>query len=325
MEKYILKGQTTDYKLDKSICLKANGKFNDVFLGQNINDGKPVIIKMLNQKLSENQKYIAIFKNEKNINFQNPYIAKTLDYIQDNNNHYIIRQYIHGTDLKNIYKKNIIPNKYKLKFYTQCLQKTLSGLEFIHQNNIIHCDIKPSNIIVEIAEGEKITHDHDFNIKIIDFGLSKVGNENYIKDNAFSLIYAPPELILKMDNLINPSTDLYATAITFYELMTGRTAFYHNNPEIIINLMLNYKLTYTKNIPPILFDILEKAASKLPFGKPPWHYSQLQKLNIVQKGQELRYQTAEDMNNELKNFISKFFFENNKKKSIFGKIFAKRT
>lgn len=104
-----------------------------------------------------------------------------------------------------------------IKIFTR---KILEGLEFIHSKNIIHCDIKPENIMVKLPPkfNTTVVDDDSIIIKIIDFGSSCFTNEisyTYIQ----SRFYRAPEIIIgaKYDNMI----DIWSTGCIIAELFTG--------------------------------------------------------------------------------------------------------
>lgn len=95
----------------------------------------------------------------------------------------------------------------------------LSGLEFAHSRNRTHSDLKPSNILV----------DHEGNVKIGDWGLSRIGpssGANSSFADAFTPAYAAPEEITPKEfGNIDNRTDIYQVGVILYELATGHTPF----------------------------------------------------------------------------------------------------
>ena len=94
-------------------------------------------------------------------------------------------------------------------------------LSRIHNHNIIHKDINPSNIIFN-AETEQV--------KIIDFGISSITtneslilNESNVLEGTFA--YISPEQTGRMNRPLDYRTDFYSLGITFYELLTGQLPF----------------------------------------------------------------------------------------------------
>jgi 5'-AMP-activated protein kinase catalytic alpha subunit len=91
----------------------------------------------------------------------------------------------------------------------------MAGVEYIHQLNIVHRDLKPENLLL----------DHDFNIKIVDFGLSNTfTEEETLKTACGSPCYAAPEMIAgkKYDGVL---VDTWSCGIILYALVCGFLPF----------------------------------------------------------------------------------------------------
>jgi len=318
MAEIILKGKKSNYSFSEKNILKNNGKFNNVYFGTDIFNKQKVIIKVLNQNLSENTQAIERFRREEIIDFEHNNLAQTLEFIKKDNFYFIVRKFIEGYDLKTLSKLNLIKNKNLFEFYIKALICALNGLTEIHNRSILHCDIRPANLVAEFnIESQNIDLKY-INIKIIDFGLSRYKNENLNQKTPYALIYSPPEQILNLGQIINETSDLYSLGISFYELITSNLPFYHANPEIIINLMLTQNLNFNKNISKQLINILQKATSKSIFGKPPTNYSLEQKIEIVKQGQLKRYQKSQEMLDDLNNLNEDIFKTKNWLRKIFS-------
>ena len=89
-----------------------------------------------------------------------PYIVNVLEVFEENNTAYIAMEYISGNSLKDkLAKEGMLPEAEVLRYVHQIGE----ALQFVHQKNILHLDIKPSNILI----------DKDNNARLIDFGVSK--------------------------------------------------------------------------------------------------------------------------------------------------------
>ncbi|WP_017305215.1 trifunctional serine/threonine-protein kinase/ATP-binding protein/sensor histidine kinase [Spirulina subsalsa] len=137
-----------------------------------------------------------------------------------------------------------------------------NSLSEIHQHRIIHKDIKPSNIIVNLA-----TQD----LKITDFGISSLlssENQGISTPNALegTLAYLSPEQTGRMNRLIDYRTDFYSLGITFYELLTGELPFDSLDPIELIHAHLAKEppnpTTLNPQIPPVISNIILKLLAK---------------------------------------------------------------
>lgn len=132
----------------------------------------------------------------------------------------------------------------------------------IHQNNIIHKDIKPSNIIINPTTNI---------VKITDFGIStqllreeqELSNPNLIEG---TLGYIAPEQTGRMNRSIDYRTDFYSLGVTFYEMLTGQLPFASNDPLELIYCHIAHLPTppqhLNPDIPPVLANIILKLLEK---------------------------------------------------------------
>ncbi|OUL37505.1 hypothetical protein BV372_00635 [Nostoc sp. T09] len=139
-----------------------------------------------------------------------PQIPKFFEYLEENQEFYLIQQYIQGNTLS-----QEINSRHKLKEpeVIKILDKLINILVFVHSNNVIHRDIKPDNIILD---------KHD-NLFLIDFGAVKefiVNNTRLQKPGTqiYTQGYAPVE---QMRGFPQPNSDIYALGMTVIEALTG--------------------------------------------------------------------------------------------------------
>lgn len=186
------------------------------------NDKKQISIIELNNKKyilkkikNSDTTLVNMLKNEVNILYKlkDTYISPQLYYYNFNEkNNIIIIELIKG---KTINKLNIENNKQKVSL----MLKILEAVKKIHKMNIIHCDLKPDNIILDLNE----------NIKIIDFGISINDNKNYFIGYG-NTKYCSKEQLNKRN--IDCTTDIYSLGIIFYQLMLGKLPFNGTKSEI---------------------------------------------------------------------------------------------
>lgn len=294
----IIKGKYDDYFFNDENLIKKIGKYNSVFKGKSLNKNKTVIIKKLNNSLKNNQFAVERLKNEAKFNLKHQNIVSSVEFIDNQNDYFLINDFVEGIDFKTFSKKN--RKKLNEQFYIKALISCLEGLSFIHENDIIHRDIRPSNLILIFnSHSQNIDYENP-TVKIIDFGLSKFLQCQNFSTTPFSMIYSPPEQVFKFENLVNASSDLYSLGISFYEIITKKIPFNFINPEIIINLQITQKLKYSNQISKKLFRIISKATEKYFFKIPPNKLDKNVLYEYLSEGQKKRYQSAKDMIEDLK-------------------------
>ncbi len=285
--------------IDNISLLKKKNKYEDVFVGRIKISGKKIIIKRFNKY---NKKAYESFLKEKNVNFKHKNLNQLLDAYENKNHCFIIRNYIHGKDLKK-YNIPIFKRKSKKqKFYLKCTLEALEGLKKLHSNKIIHNDIRPSNLLLSLKDKKNLFKKPD--IKITDFGQAKIKKNPILSyTSAFALIYSSPEQVLKLEELINESSDIYMLGVSLWVLLSGKIPFSHKIPEVIANLQLTYKLPKNHKIDKKIYKIISKATSKIELKKPPSKYSKSNLKSLIFEGQSKRYQSADEMIIDLKNIL----------------------
>jgi len=143
-----------------------------------------------------------------------PHIVNVLDVFEENNTAYIAMEYIEGHSLKYILEKEgILPEGKVLKYTRQIGQ----ALQFVHEKNILHLDIKPSNILI----------DKNDNARLIDFGVSKRYDVEDMETSTTMLTLSKGfASIEQYDNegtqVFSPRPDIYSLGATMYNLLTGK-------------------------------------------------------------------------------------------------------
>lgn len=209
----------------------------------------------------------------------------------------LIREHFDGFDLKEIIATRKLYKKLSTNTILSIFCQVLEALNHLHSLGIIHSDVKPSNIII------KFNDDSEPIVKLIDLEQAHLLNRsNYHHKKPFSLIYSPPEQLLKRTHLINEQSDIYSTGITLYETLTRKRAFENKNPEFAMNLQLTYPLKNEHGVNKELFNIIEKATAKEPFRLPPSHLNAEEIELTLKRGINLRYKNCTEFIVALKMF-----------------------
>ncbi len=131
-----------------------------------------------------------------------------------------------------------------------CIIKTMiNGLAFIHQNNIIHCDIKTSNVLVD-AHGQ---------VKICDFGLS-VFNKEVNNIYCGSILWAAPE-VLSRNHSNSPASDIYGLGLVMWCIAANVDEPYKNittEQEAFDTITSGVKPEIPKNCSPLIYDLIKR-------------------------------------------------------------------
>jgi serine/threonine-protein kinase len=161
---------------------------------------------------------IRRFKHEQRIlaGLNHPGIARLFDGgVTGDGFPYIIMEYVDGTPIDDYCHQQSCTLDHKIELF----ENVLEAVRYAHENLVIHRDLKPGNILV----------DQDGNIKILDFGISKLledEDDMELTQTGARLLtprYAAPEQV-RQEN-ITTATDLYALGIVFYQLLSGEHPF----------------------------------------------------------------------------------------------------
>jgi serine/threonine protein kinase len=241
----------------------GNGKFSTTYLVRDMSRNK-FVSKILKEPCSKIESNIDL--NIKNVQ---------CCYLQKDN--ILIKQYFEGVSFQfNRYSKLI-----GLKV---CLE-LIDIIQRLHEKDIIHCDIKPSNVIYD-------RNNEDVNL--IDLGLSVNCNENIKRSHRYSMIYSSPEVLLNSVECISKESDYFSLCIIIIEILTRRKAYNVSMPMEIINLMIAQEIKTPKcNL--LLFDVLKKGTLKPEFGIPPNQTSKKERNNILNKNIKNRKFNIEDL------------------------------
>ena len=222
-------------------------------------DGKLVVIKVLKTEYPE-LKDIAAFKHEYELikNLEIPGVVQAHSLEKYNNGLAIVLENFDGTSLHKV----IEADKIELIDFLKIGIEITQALGELHQNYIIHKDIKPQNIIVNLE-----THQ----VKIIDFSISsllfqekpKFGNPDLLEG---TLAYMSPEQTGRMNRSVDYRTDFYSLGITFYEMLTGQLPFQVTDPmELVHCHIARQPITIDQlipEIPQVISAIMMKLLSK---------------------------------------------------------------
>ena len=152
------------------------------------------------------------------------------------------------------------------------------GIGEVHHQSIIHKDIKPHNIIVNMAKKE---------VKIIDFGISTLLSREVQQAISPSLIqgtvaYISPEQTGRMNRSIDYSTDIYSIGVTMYEMLLGRVPF---DSQDLMEL-IHYHIAKVPEPPHKIDPTIPRAVSAIV-------------MKCLAKGAENRYHSAYGLKNDL--------------------------
>ncbi len=231
------------------------GGMAEVFLGKDILLERSVAIKMLRNQFHQEKELLEQFQREAKsaAKLVHPNIINVYDVVSDDSNQYIVMEYVEGVTLK----EYISGNKLSLENVLKMSIRLADALQHAHKKNIIHCDIKPQNILL----------DKDLNPKIADFGIAKiVSNQTMVYSNAVmgSVHYISPEQA--EGTQVTACSDVYSLGIVMFEMLTGKVPYTGDSAFAVMRMHTEKEVPqlkdYMENVPAGLQEIIDKALAK---------------------------------------------------------------
>jgi serine/threonine-protein kinase len=271
-----------EYEKIKRLSSGNSNRFGEVFLLKRKSDGELVVLKSFEKS---NQLGFDQLKNEAQFSFSTAGLPEVIDIQESENEFYFLKKYEEGISL------NTYWSKIKKRKRLSKLKEIVSSLEILfdelEKNGIIHCDIKPENILVhEINEKT--------NCSIIDFGLAFYRNQPQVRKTIFQLAYSAPEIILNRLNCANPSTDVFSFCLVVYKLLSGRLPFSNSNPALQTQLQITYPIERPFLFNKKVWKVIEKGLKKHQFKKPPNKYSTSDLDEFLRENSESRYENYKE-------------------------------
>ena len=239
----------------------GSGGMSDVYKAMCHKLNRLVAIKVLKDEFCSDSSFIAQFKLEAQsaARLAHPNIVSVYDVVDEGNLHYIVMELVEGITLKNyISKKGHLDIKEAIGIAIQMAQ----GMAAAHEQNIVHRDIKPQNIIIS----------RDGKVKVADFGIARAASAQTMSTTAIgSVHYISPEQA--RGGYSDARSDIYSLGVTIFEMVTGRVPFEGENTVAIALAHLEDPIPLPSAINPKVPVSLEKIILKCTEKKPEFRYS----------------------------------------------------
>ncbi len=202
--------------------LVGKGSFGKVILVKYFNNEKIYAMKILDKEEIIRRKQIKHTKTERLLleKLHHPFIAQLQFAFQDAKKLYLVTEFMQGGELFFHIKRRTGFKEVSAKFY---MSQIFLAIDYLHKNGYIYRDLKPENILI----------DKEGNIKLTDFGLSKVisndGDINTTNTLCGTLEYIAPEIFQRKP--YDKSIDWFSFGVVLYEMLTGQLPFNIKNEE----------------------------------------------------------------------------------------------
>ncbi|MBN1427497.1 MAG: protein kinase [Anaerolineae bacterium] len=240
------------------ISLIGKGGMASVYLARQRSIGRTVAVKVLPPHLMNDDTFLKRFQREVQAvsRMQHPRVIPVHDYGEDEGIPYIVMAHIEGGSLAQcILEQGALP----LDDVVRLVEQIAEGLDYAHQQGVIHRDFKPSNVLL----------DKGGNAYLLDFGIAKVSQETAQLTGSGIVgtpTYMAPEMFKQ--ELPTPAVDIYALGVTLYQILSGSTPFEGTTPVQLMYSHLNEPVpditSVRQDIPETVQIVLDKAMAKRP-------------------------------------------------------------
>jgi len=220
---------------------------------------RTVAIKVLRKDYSQNADFRARFHQEAKAaaNLSHPNIVTVHDFGFSADQLFIVMENVPGKDLKTMMKEH---GKFHINEAIDLISQACAGLGYAHRAGLVHCDVKPQNILVT----------PDNRVKVADFGIARalatISPEEQSEVVWGSPQYFSPEQAAGLGP--SPASDVYSLGVIFYEMLAGRLPFIASNPQELARLhreaLPPSPRRFNPSIPVQLEQIILKVLSKEP-------------------------------------------------------------
>ena len=236
--------ELSDYDFKNTI---GTGNFGKVTLAIYKPTNEKVAIKILNKERIKSKNEMHLVNRELNIikNFTHINVIKVHHIKEDQNNFYIIMEYCELGELFDyiVNHKRLSEDESAMYFH-----QLINGVEHIHANNVVHRDLKPENLLLT----------HNKILKIIDFGLSSVADNNkMLSTKCGSPSYAAPEII-KGSHYDGYKTDIWCCGIILYAMVCGYLPFEGDDNAELFNNILKGNLEFPHFVKDECKEVIER-------------------------------------------------------------------
>lgn len=238
----------------------GSGGMADVFRARDLMLDRHVAVKVLHEDYSRNIAFQERFRHEARAaaNLSHPNIVTVHDFGVDESGHvYIIMEHVPGKDMKSLLRQR---GRFTVSEGIPLIIQACAGIGYAHRAGLVHCDIKPHNMLVT----------PDQRLKVTDFGIARA-LATIMPDEKSDVVWGSPQYFAPEQaagEAPSPASDVYSLGVVMYEMFSGTPPFTASKPEEMARLHLEANPIplheYVPDIPPSLEEIIMKVLSKEP-------------------------------------------------------------
>ncbi|MFI0085476.1 serine/threonine-protein kinase [Streptomyces bobili] len=238
----------------------GRGSAGTVWLGEGP-DG-PVAVKLLREDLASDEELVGRFVQERTalLGLEHPNVVSVRDLVVDGNDLALVMDLVRGTDLRTRLDRD---RRLAPEAAVAIVADVADGLAAAHAAGIVHRDVKPENILLDMQGPLGPGGSH--RALLTDFGVAKL-IDTPKRTRATKIIGTPDYLAPEIVEGLPPraSVDIYALATVLYELLAGFTPFGGGHPGAVLRRHVTESVAPLPGIPDELWQLLVQCLAKAP-------------------------------------------------------------
>ncbi|CAD8188508.1 unnamed protein product [Paramecium pentaurelia] len=259
------KDQMPKYKNFKIIKRLGVGKYSEVFLAIQIQTGFLVALKVIQKALIIKEMMQGQLAWEIKIQYllEHPNITRLYTFFQTQTEIVLVLEYCSHGQLNTVQqtKQN---KKFTEKEAAQLVQQITFALMYIHNQDVIHRDIKPDNILLSFGQ-----------VKLADFSFCVYSPDEYRQTQCGTLIYASPEIL--EGDMYDKKIDIWGLGVLTYELCFGKPPWKENQQELMKTACFMIPYTASRDLRDFIENLVKRLSRERYTAQQAYNHAWLQR------------------------------------------------